>query len=88
MNKNKEEIILTAIYETDKFKQITKNYLEVKEIKDKEKSESIIKEFKSIVLNTIGENIDIFCNEYATKALRKKIGNSTLRLKQRWYIKL
>ena len=36
-------------------------------------------------MNTIDENLDIFCNEYGIKSLRKKIGTSTLRLKQRWY---
>ena len=85
MNKNLEEIILTAIYETEKFKKIAKNYLEVKKIKNKQESNDITKEFKELVLNTIDGNLDIFCNEYGIKSLRKKIGTSTLRLKQRWY---
>lgn len=85
MNKNTEELILTIIYETSKFKQIAKNYLEVEKIKNKKSTEDITKEFKKIVLNTIDENLENFHNEYTIKSLRKKIGNSTLRLKQRWY---
>lgn len=85
MIKNAEETILTAIYETDKFKQIAKNFLEVKKIKNKEDIKTITNNFKFIVLNTINENLDNFLNEYGIKGLRKKIGNSTFKLKTRWY---
>lgn len=85
MIKNAEETILTAIYETDKLKQIAKNFLDVKKIKKEDNVKVIAKDFKTIVFNTINENVDDFLNEYGIKTLRKKIGNSTLKLKSRWY---
>ena len=85
MNKNTEEIILTAIYEVDKFKQIAKNFLEVKSIIHEYNVKVIADEFKSIVLDTIDEHIESFSNEFGIKALRTKTGNSTFRLKSRWY---
>lgn len=85
MNKNIEEVILTAIYETEKFKKIAKNFMKVQKIKTTDTVDEISNNFKNIVLDCINENLDDFVYEYGIKNLRKKVGVSTLKLKKRWY---
>ena len=84
MNKNIEEVLLTAIYETDKFKRIAKNYVDVRKIKHKLSMDLITEEFKLLVLETINENIENFKYEDNIKDTRKKLSSSTLKLKRRW----
>ena len=84
MNKNIEEVLLTAVYETDKFKRIAKNYIDVKKIKNKACISDITESFNSLVLEAINENIDSFKYEDNIKDIRKKLGSSTLKLKGRW----
>ncbi len=84
MNKNIEEVLLTAIYETDKFKRIAKNYIDVKKIKNKACMNEITEGFNSLVIETINENIESFKYEDNIKDTRKKLSSSTLKLKRRW----
>lgn len=84
MNKNNEEIILTAIYETDKFKNIAKNYISVQKIRNKKDISEIEDDFNILTLTTIKDNINSFLYEDDIKDIRKRIGSSVFNLKQRW----
>lgn len=84
MNKNIEELLITAIYETDKFKRIAKNYVDVKRIKNKTDMETITEGFKQLVFEAINENIESFKTEDNIKDIRRKLSSSVLKLKGRW----
>ncbi|WP_051365935.1 hypothetical protein [Metaclostridioides mangenotii] len=81
---SKVDLIIYAIYDSEKFKAITKNFFEVFKLKNKLTTEEIQPLFEDFLYNIIFSKIDNLDTPKKVQRLRTKHTNNAWDLKQRW----
>jgi hypothetical protein len=81
---SKVDLIIYAIYESERFKTITKNFFEVLKLKNKLTTEEIQPLFEDFLYNIIFSKIDNLDTPKKVQRLRTKHTNNAWDLKQRW----
>nr|WP_312985355.1 hypothetical protein [Clostridioides sp.] len=81
---SKVDLIIYAIYESEKFKTITKNFIEVLKLKNNLTTEEIQPLFEDFLYNIIFSKIDNLDSPKKVQRLRTKHTNNAWDLKQRW----
>lgn len=80
----KTDRILHAIYETDKFRLLTKRYFELFMIKENKSTEEIKPQYMEFIYKTISEKFENVENSQDVRDLRQATSSLLWRLKQRW----
>lgn len=81
---SKTDRILHAIYETDKFRLLTKRYFELFMIKENKPTQEIKPQYMDFIYKTIGEKFEKVENSQDVRDLRHVTNTVLWKLKKRW----